>query len=512
MHIKGERGKTMSSEVDSGGIVAAAVMLPVGVAFGAGWLAWQGGRLLIEANRSADRQIAEKKRQLKEAALHRKRSALAVHSQLVDMCNQLLSKIEGSSITAGIANYAELEHIKVELKSICGESLPDDVLQIESLNSIGFLKLERLAIKQKHLLVLAEEDGIGLYRGTSLADLMEDLRVAIHAMEIQATRGKDIKVADPVVLERVKLNERLSGVTERVMDALTFVTELTSQYGLLTSYKSWFHSCFNGIDEQIMYLYMPSTTNEDLKKGIKRVESILEQFDMIAPTIKSEQINFATLYQVYVDASKALGEPIASVKSFKTLKELEDCLSFLKHRSEQARECAEIYQKLGPTAYICYAWDQELRALGYTVHTRKVIAEMAKYKPQHARLGENKLPFYCWDKEDLTQLYAMTSECSLQVIVHDDGSVTMQTISDADTQQTRAVQTGHCSILGKLHENLRKNWFVMYDYQENASPNEITSVADWFGAEDSAWQPDRDALIIEQRRKEKGERGAAQSQ
>ena len=53
----------MSSGVDSGGIIAAAVMLPVGVAFGAGWLAWQGGKLIVEANRVADRQIAEKKRQ-----------------------------------------------------------------------------------------------------------------------------------------------------------------------------------------------------------------------------------------------------------------------------------------------------------------------------------------------------------------------------------------------------------------------------------------------------------------
>lgn len=52
----------MSSEVDSGGIVAAAVMLPVGIAFGAGWLAWQGGKLLFEANRAVDRQIAEKKK------------------------------------------------------------------------------------------------------------------------------------------------------------------------------------------------------------------------------------------------------------------------------------------------------------------------------------------------------------------------------------------------------------------------------------------------------------------
>ena len=171
-----------------------------------------------------------------------------------------------------------------------------------------------------------------------------------------------------------------------------------------------------------------------------------------------------------------------------------------------------IYQKLGPAAYICYAWDQELRALGYAVHTRKDIAEMARHKPQHVRLGENKLPFYHWNNDDLTQLYSMTSECSLQVIVHDDGSVTMQAISDADENEAKAVQTGHCSLLGKLHENLRKNWFVIYDYQETASPDEITSAAEWFGSKDSAWKPDRDDLITEQRKRDKSESRAKQSQ
>ncbi len=148
----------------------------------------------------------------------------------------------------------------------------------------------------------------------------------------------------------------------------------------------------------------------------------------------------------------------------------------------------------------------------YTVHTRKDIAEMSRHKPQHARLGENKLPFYNWNEDDLTQLYSMTSECSLQVIVHDDGSVTMQAISDADDSTAKAVQSNHCSLLSQLHENLRKNWFVMYDYQEKASPDEVTSAAEWFSSEDSAWKPDRSEFITEQRRKEKGESRAKQTQ
>ena len=198
----------MSSEVDSGGIVAAAVMLPVGVAFGAGWLAWQGGKLLFEANRAVDRQIAEKKRQLEEAAMHRKRSALAAHNQLVDMCTHVLSQIDGNSATASVIDFAELEHLRAELRSICNENIPDDVMQIESLNSLGFLKLEKMVAKQQYLSSLQlEGNSTSLYRGLSLADLMLDMKIAISAMSIQATTGKDVRAADPIVLERVKLND-----------------------------------------------------------------------------------------------------------------------------------------------------------------------------------------------------------------------------------------------------------------------------------------------------------------
>lgn len=494
----------MSSEVDSGGIVAAAVMLPVGVAFGAGWIAWQAGKLLFEANKAADRQIAEKKRQLEEAAMHRKRSALAVHSQLVDMCTQILSQMDKNSATASVIDFAALEELRTELHEICSESIPNDIMQLETLNSLGFMKLEKMVAKQRYLSSLQiENNGTNLYRGLSLADLMLEMKVSIDAMNIQETNGKNVQAVDPVVLERVKLNETLSSVTSRIMAALEYVAKISSSYGLSASSSAWFHSCFNGIDEQIEILYMPSTSNGELKKGIKRLEGLLEQYDMLVPSIESDQKRFAALYQVYVDASNALGESVLSIKSFKNLKELEERLLILEKRSEKAQECAEIYQKLGPAAYICYAWDQELRALGYSVHTRKDIAEMARYKPQRATLGENKLPFYNWNDDDLTQLYSITSECSLQVIVHDDGAVTMKTISDADENETKTIQTGHCSLISKLHENLRKNWFVIYDYQETVSPNETTSVAEWFGSEDSAWKPNRDDYIIEPRRKER---------
>ncbi|MCD7822667.1 MAG: hypothetical protein LUG86_01405 [Oscillospiraceae bacterium] len=477
----------MSSGAESGGVIAAAVLLPVGAAvgaaLGAGWLAWKAGSLLVEANRAVDEEIREKKRQLAEAMEHRKRSALAAHSQLVAMCTQLISELDGTRVSSDAADIEEQEKLKAELRALCEKEVPDDVNKIEDMNSFDLMRLDRLISKKKHLLELQFEGGGSEYHGLSLADLMNDIRIAIAAMKIQATKGSDIRAADPVALERAKLNEKLSRVTARVASALGHIYELSkSHYGLPKSAKTWFDSCFNGIDSLIGLMYLPTTGNSEIKKGISRVEETMEQYD----TLISDIDYFAAIYRVYADACEALAEKAESIDSFKSARDVENSLHELERRYERAKECREIREKLGSTAYICYAWDQELQALGYKVHKRSEIAEMAKYKPQHAHLGESKLPFYDWDEDDLTQLYSMTDECSLQVIVHDDGSVSMQTISDGDEDGTKMIQEHHCSLLKLLHENLRKNWFIMYDYEETASPEEITTKAEWFGTEEKA--------------------------
>lgn len=480
----------MSSGVEADGIVAAAVILPVAVAYGAGWLAWQGGKLLIEANRAVDRQIAEKKRQLEEAARHRKMAAISAHSQLVDMCSQILSQLETGSDTGSIASFAEIEQLKYDLASICKETLPEDTAQIESLTSLGFLRLDKVIRQQSQIAAMTmSESETGLYRGLSVADLMDDIRLAVETMSVHATIGRNVVAANPDVLERMKLNEEFSHITAEIMEALESVQALSSTYGLTASGSAWFHSCFNGIDMQIEVLCRPTTSNQELKKGIRRLRDALEQYETMAPSIEKDLKQMGALYRVYVDASKALGEVVMDIKAFRSASEIEKKLHYLQERANKAQECAEIYKKLGATAYMCYAWDQELRAMGYEVHMRKKIIEMANSRPARAMLGENKLPFYEWDDTDLTQLYSMGSECSLQVIVHEDNSVSMKTVTDNDdNDEVVRVQQRHCSQLKALHERLKKNWFIFYDYTEIVSPNTIKSVAQWRDSDDFAWR------------------------
>lgn len=503
----------MSSEVDGIGVIAAPVVLPAAVAFGAGWLAWQAGKLLVEANRAADRQIAEKKRQLEEAAHHRKMAALAAHRQLVDMCSQIFSQLESGSSVGSIVGFAEIEQLKYDLKKISEEPIPNDAAQIESLTSLGYLKLDKIVRQQKQIASLELSDSeAGLYRGLSVADLMDDLRIAIAAMDIKATIGKDVKAADPVVLERAKLNRAFEDITKQIMSALEYVDKLTSTYGLTEAAKAWFRSCFNGIDVLIETLCRPTTSNKELKKGIRRLKETVERYEMMAPSIEQEITKMISLYEVYADAAKTLGEKVAPFRSFKTSAEIEKELKFLQKRAEKAQECAAIYQKLGPAAYMCYAWDQELQAMGYGVHTRKKIIEMASKKPQHAKLGDDKLPFYQWDEDELTQIYSITSECSLQVIVHEDGAVSMQTIADADNGGTIAAQHSHCSQLKELHERLRKNWFILYNFEETKSPDSVTTVAEWKTSTDYGWRDTEHEIITDQRTKAKSAEKVKQAQ
>jgi hypothetical protein len=332
---------------------------------------------------------------------------------------------------------------------------------------------------------------------------MDGLRVAIAATEIRRTEGADVKAADPVALERAKLNEKLSAVVGRVMLALEHVGELTEAYGLTTSASAWFHSCFNGADALIESLCRPTTANKEIKNGIRRLEEALEQYDVMIPGIEREAKKMHALYEVYLDASKALGEETLGFRDFKKSAEIEEKLKYLQTRANKAEECAEIYKKLGPEAYLCYAWDMELREMGYEVHSRQKITEMAEQKPKRAVHGDTKLPFYEWSDADLTQLYSVTDDLALQLIVHEDGAISMQTIAEEGGSATVEAQKSHCAQMKEIRERLKKNWFISYDLEETESAEEVTTVAAWRASESNVWTEGRHDSSIGKREKEK---------
>lgn len=501
----------MSSGAEAGGSIAGAVILPAVVAYGAGWLAWQSGKLIVEANRAVDRQIAEKKHQMEAAAKQRRMAAEAGHDQLVNTCRQLLEELENTSHNADAAAIVRLETMKGELRRIAGSPVPGDIIQLETQNVMGYIKLDSIVRNREQLSSVITANEV-LYYGLSLADLMDDLRVAFGAFSIGAMSGQNVAAADPAVLERAELNGRLSDVAGRIEAALEFVQDIAVNYGMSAGNSAWFRSCFTGVDAQIRQLCLPTTNNDSLKKGIRRLEEMMQQYDMMLPSIEHRKNQMDALYTVYQQAAKALGEPVYAIRHFKSLQALEEQMHYLKKRSQRAAECAQLREKLGHTAYMCYAWDEELKAMGYSVRTRKKITDMVRINPEHAKLGQQALPFYQWTQEAMTQFYTVSPQCALQLIVHEDGTVSMQTLAEgSDTEGIRNTQRHHCQQLRQLHEKLRQNWFILYDYEETAPAEDMTTVAAWRASDRNVWR-DSDRIIVDQRTQQSTSGGQAMKQ
>ncbi|MEE3461619.1 MAG: hypothetical protein VZR00_06995 [Lachnospiraceae bacterium] len=441
----------MSCKIDVVGDVARAVAFTTKAAYSAGFLAYKAGKQVVKAATVIDRTVDEKKEELEEKVHQRKLVAVSEHGQLLDTVEQIKKQLNKESLDADAMTLTKINDLMVRLDQILSETVPEDVSQIENLNNLQYGILKDILAENeslKHSVVTDE----GIYKGMAVADLMEDLRIAFSAAQIHDTRGENVVAADPDVLERIELNERLAKVTGRIMSALSYVRDLSDNMGLSDATLTWFLSCFNGIDKQIEQICTPRITNEKLKREIRRLEESMQQFDAMYPAIEENRQRMEQLYDIYRDAALSLAEDPIPIKEFKNEDDLTNALNYLKERSNRAEKCAELYQKLGRSAYICFAWDEELKALGYNVRSRRQITDMALYAPEHGEISGAKLPFYQWKDNELTQIYELSHECVMQLIVHEDGTVSMDTYSDAsesDNDLVEKAQASHCSRMKK---------------------------------------------------------------
>lgn len=461
----------MSSELTGVGVIAAAVALPAAAAFGAGWMAWQAGKLLLEANAAADREIQRRQRRIQEARERRGRLEREAYEQLETGRRSVLEELERDGLSS-VSLRQELRRLREET---------GDPAWAEAAAAAGLARLEQIVNRRDQLREarLGESDG-------DVAGLME--RVAALAPEARETGGGDVRAADPAVLERVELNRRLEAVAGRVAETLEWIAALNRDYGIARTYAAWFESCFNGVEERIAALCAPQVSNGELKRGVRVLEETMKRYDTLYPTLEKERQKLSALYPVYAEAARALNEPVCGLRDFESADALEEKLREFQERARRAEVCAGIYRKLGPEAYLCYAWDEELRAMGYTVRSREEIAGMAACSPERGRVGEVEIPFYRWDQEALTQMYRIASQCGLQLIVHPNGTVTMQAIAEqGDPERVVAAQRAHCAGMETIRRRLRERWFISYDCEEKSRPETVHTLEEWRGGAENVW-------------------------
>lgn len=488
----------------AGAAGAAAAVAAVMTVAGVGFVAWQGGKLAVEVGAAMHQYSTDKKFMLEEQEKKRKEDALKNHQKLVATASGLLAEIERQSLGKDEIVSQEMESLKQELKEIISKKLPGDTEMIEGVNLAGFSRIQSILGKQKKLGELQLRlDANNRGNQESVHDIMKELRVSMMSASIRDTRNKSAIEANPDQVERNKLNERLARVSDQIVDALEHVAFLSENFGMEESSERWFHSCFDGIDDDILELSGDSISLDELKEGIIRLEDKIGQYNIMIPTINSSCERMKALYDVYAETAKLFGMKVIKISKFKSQDEIEEQLKVIESRMGRAQECADIYRSLGKNGYICYAWDQELSALGYKVHSRKEIMKLANVRPEKAKVGEEEIPFYKWSDNELTQLYSISDECHMQLIVHKDGTVSMQTLGEKDLDAAaEATKKLHCDKMKQLYENLRKNWFLIFDYEEIKGAQEVIAANEWFQSSECGWnhlEPIRQQEFIEGR-------------
>ncbi|MGN0496376.1 MAG: hypothetical protein ACI4GW_09155 [Lachnospiraceae bacterium] len=232
---------------------------------------------------------------------------------------------------------------------------------------------------------------------------------------------------------------------------------------------------FNNMREEIKALQ-----SEDEEWAIEsRLDSLrkgIESYYTYKVLLDKEQEKFMGLYLKYKKSCEKTGEEYKETVEFDSYEELEREVSYRVKQLERMNQCAEIYEKLGREAYICLAFEEELNKLNYSAEKKEIAEQLLHRRLQYFKIDDKTTPFYQWNNESLTRIFRINDEVGLQLIVHSDGSCTMETISLSHKESEEVIKTQkeHCKKRIELEEALKKNWFITAELDEEMSAEEIS--------------------------------------
>lgn len=475
----------MSSSMDgaaviAGGVVALGAGAALGAVVGTGWLLYQSGKLITSAVRSSAQAVEEKvARERLEAQLRHERAEMS-HKQIRQMYKDFIEEAQAELSQIKSPEIASQLQILISRIHMEQESASNSTERLEARNAAALSALDMAMREKTALLEKAQipETSMGHYAlGQYIADLQGDLE---KAKSMGVTVGENAVALSPEQYARMRLRVRYEKAALSVRQALENEDRRAVTYPVSAKLNKRLHLIFDGMAQRIAKLNDPTVSNSELKMGISNLEACLEHYRHVSQVLDEEEAEFTALYAVYRDVQDALETPVMQPHEFSDLAHLKVAMEACRQQVERAQYCARLYSSLDVDAYLCLAFDTEMRALGYSVmDSRQLTSRISKTLQEHTCANGITIPAFDIPNEDaLTQLYNIDEHCDLQLIVHEDGTTTLQTLMHGnDTEQTVESQQKHCDRASELSERLRKNWFVKCDLTEIAPAQQVQKTA-----------------------------------
>lgn len=279
--------------------------------------------------------------------------------------------------------------------------------------------------------------------------------------------------------EREKLNKEFRQTVNDIRNILMIEQKRSQMIPISKESISVLKSLFDGIDIIIQEIQNRKMSNIDFDEGIQFLKKRLDEYIYMMEILNLEEAEFMEYYENYRNIMSELGQEYYESIEFSDIDELKEHLKYAKEKIELAKQRAQILKILGKEAYICYAYDEELKALGYEVMSDdERIKVIKKELGVHVSNGYEIPAYNAPDSKSAMQIYDLDENCELEVIIHPDGSTTMSTYMKGDEPDDTIIsQKKHCRKSKLLAKRLRENWFILSDAREVESASQVKRVS-----------------------------------
>lgn len=437
---------------------------------------YAGGKLIIDSIYSEYERTKEHR--YAELALKRAKeeNANRVKNEIINKCNNAANVIK-QNMSDKELNYITVGVLQ-ELDDICSGYKTEDINLLESININNQKKLDRIIAKYTEQITIAKRN-------------FQDNQNAMDYIKKVENIFKSLKVIDYSDIENIVFYDeqeqflantinRIDVLTQKFYRIVNREIDRCENIPLNETMIIALSEKFNTISNQIRQINTIVSEGGDLrKKSIDKEIGILEEninaYNIYKQVLDKEYSKFMHLYLKYKKSCEALNEEYKESVEFDSFEMLEEAVRERKARLEKMEKCARIYEKMGKDAYICMAFDTELKRLNYASSSEEETRLLLNQSLEHCKVGNNKTPFYQY-KDSATKLFNVNENVALQLIIHSDGSSTMETIAvgNPDEDLVKKTQKKHCDISKELISNLRNNWFIDLDLEETKSPDDIS--------------------------------------
>lgn len=312
------------------------------------------------------------------------------------------------------------------------------------------------------------------HRRREFFDRISMLEKVFSSMKIEDRKNGVIYIT-PQQKKKNELNKEFKQLINKIRDILIIEQKRSRIFPVSEKNICTLKRLFDGIDTIVNEFKSPEISNGELEKGIEFLQERLKEYSFLMEILNQEEAEFMAYYEDYHKIMEELGQEYYLPIEFSDMGEMKENLEVAREKLKVAEQKAKLFKMLGKEAYICYAYDEELRALGYEVMSdTDRIKEIKKELGMHVSNGFEIPAYNAPDNKSALQIYDIDENCELQVIVHPDGSTTMATFMKGnDADHTIASQKKYCRKSKVLARRLRENWFIISDLQETESPSKV---------------------------------------